>query len=103
MRFPGGAALHCWGGGAAETASSEKADGSLVTKVKPFYNSVDIRKTQMQSSISGETQLRRRTNAMTSTKVPDINFLMDPFRTSNQSWQSSPDSSGSCNSTTLAG
>ena len=24
--FPGGVALHCWGGGAAETASSEKAD-----------------------------------------------------------------------------
>ena len=40
---------------------------------------VDIRKTQMQSSISGETQLRRRTNAMTSTKVPDINFLMEPL------------------------
>ena len=38
MRFPGGAALHCWGGGAAETASSEKADGSLVTKVNLFYN-----------------------------------------------------------------
>ena len=36
VRFPSGAALHCWGGGAAETASSEKADGSLVTKVKPF-------------------------------------------------------------------
>ena len=38
MRFPGGAALNCWGGGAAETASSEKADGSLVAKVNLFYN-----------------------------------------------------------------
>ena len=38
MRVPGGAALNCWGGGAAETASSEKADGSLVTKVNLFYN-----------------------------------------------------------------
>ena len=38
MRFPGGAVLNCWGGGAAETASSEKADGSLVTKVDLFYN-----------------------------------------------------------------
>ena len=26
VRLPGGVALHCWGGGAAETASSEKAD-----------------------------------------------------------------------------
>ena len=26
VRIPGGVALHCWGGGAAETASSEKAD-----------------------------------------------------------------------------
>ena len=38
MRFPGGAALYCWGGGAAWTASSEKADGSPVTKVNLFYN-----------------------------------------------------------------
>ena len=38
VRVPGGAALNCWGGGAAETASSEKADGSLVAKVNLFYN-----------------------------------------------------------------
>ena len=38
VRFPGGAALNCWGGGAAWTASSEKADGSPVTKVNLFYN-----------------------------------------------------------------
>ena len=36
MRFPGGAALHCWGGGAAWPASSEMADGSPVTKVNHF-------------------------------------------------------------------
>ena len=29
VRFQGGVALHCWGGGAAQIASSEKADGSL--------------------------------------------------------------------------
>ena len=38
MRFPGVVALYCWGGGAAWTASSEKADGSPVTKVNLFYN-----------------------------------------------------------------
>ena len=38
MRLPGGAALHCWGGGAAQTAYSGTADGSLVTKVNHFYN-----------------------------------------------------------------
>ena len=39
--FPGGAALNCWGSGAAETASSGMADGSLVTKVNHFYNGSD--------------------------------------------------------------
>ena len=29
VRFPGGAALNCWGGGAAQTAFSEMADGSV--------------------------------------------------------------------------
>ena len=38
MRFPGGAALNCWGGGAAWTASSEKADHGLATIVNLFYN-----------------------------------------------------------------
>ena len=38
VRFPGGAVLYCWDGGAAQTASSEKADGSPVTKVNHFYN-----------------------------------------------------------------
>ena len=38
VRFPGGAVLYCWDGGAAKTASSEKADGSPVTKVNHFYN-----------------------------------------------------------------
>ena len=38
MRFPGVVALYCWGGGAAWTASSEKADGSPVTKANLFYN-----------------------------------------------------------------
>ena len=42
MRFPGGAVLNCWGGGAAWTASSEKADGSPVTKVNLFYNSNQV-------------------------------------------------------------
>ncbi len=45
MRFPGGAALNCWGGGAAWTASSEKADHGLATIVNLFYNgdgSIDI-------------------------------------------------------------
>ena len=32
--------MHCWGGGAAETASSEKADNGHVTKVNHFYNGV---------------------------------------------------------------
>ena len=36
--IPGGAALHCWGGGAAKAASSGMAGGSLVTKVNHFYN-----------------------------------------------------------------
>ena len=43
MRFPGGAALNCWGGGAAETASSEKADNGHVTKVNHFYNGLELR------------------------------------------------------------
>ena len=38
MRFPGGAVLNCWGGGAAETASSREADFGLATKVNLFYN-----------------------------------------------------------------
>ena len=38
VRFPGGAVLYCWDGGAAKTASSEKADGSPATKVNHFYN-----------------------------------------------------------------
>ena len=33
-----GAVLYCWDGGAAHTASSEKADGSPATKVNHFYN-----------------------------------------------------------------
>ena len=41
VRVPGGAALNCWGGGAAETAYSGTADGSLVTKVNHFYNGSD--------------------------------------------------------------
>ena len=38
VRSPGGAVLYCWDGGSAKTASSEKADGSPVTKVNHFYN-----------------------------------------------------------------
>ncbi len=38
VRFLGGAALNCWGGGAAQTASSGMADGSHATKVNHFYN-----------------------------------------------------------------
>ena len=38
VRFPSGAALHCWGGGAAQTASSGMADGSRATKINHFYN-----------------------------------------------------------------
>ena len=34
--------MHCWGGGAAETASSEKADNGHVTKVNHFYNGMLI-------------------------------------------------------------
>ncbi len=30
--------MHCWGGGAALTASSGMDDGGLVTKVNHFYN-----------------------------------------------------------------
>ena len=37
-RLPGGAALNCWGGGAAQTAYSGTADGSLVTKVNLLHN-----------------------------------------------------------------
>ena len=33
--------MNCWGGGAAETASSEKADNGHVTKVNHFYNGDD--------------------------------------------------------------
>ena len=36
VRFPGGAALYCWDGGAAKTASSREADPSLATKVNLF-------------------------------------------------------------------
>ena len=43
--FPGGAVLYCWDGGAAQTASSEKADGSPVTKVNHFYNGTEASKT----------------------------------------------------------
>ena len=32
--------MYCWDGGAAQNASSEKADGSPVTKVNHFYNGV---------------------------------------------------------------
>ena len=38
VRFPGGVVLYCWDGGAAHTASLEKADGSPATKVNHFYN-----------------------------------------------------------------
>ena len=38
VRVPGGAVLHCWGGGAAQTASLEKADSRFVTKVNLFCN-----------------------------------------------------------------
>ena len=38
VRIPGGAALHCWGGGAALTASSGMADSSRATKINHFYN-----------------------------------------------------------------
>ena len=38
VRFRGGAVLNCWGGGAAETASSGEADFGLATKVNLFYN-----------------------------------------------------------------
>ena len=41
VRFPGGSALNCWDGGVAWAASSEKADGSCVTKVNLFYNGMD--------------------------------------------------------------
>ena len=40
VRSPGGAVLYCWDGGAAKTASSEKADGSPATKVNHFYNGI---------------------------------------------------------------
>ena len=39
VRIPGGAVLHCWGGGAAETASSGMADDRLVTK-STFFTTV---------------------------------------------------------------
>ena len=45
MRFPGGAALNCWDGGAAQTASSGMVDRSLVTKVNLFYNGTCWRET----------------------------------------------------------
>ena len=38
MRFPSGAVLNCWGGGAAWTASSGKANHGLATIVNLFYN-----------------------------------------------------------------
>ena len=34
--------MYCWDGGAARTASSEKADGSPVTKVNHFYNGTSM-------------------------------------------------------------
>ena len=34
--------MHCWGGGAAQTASSGKADDRLVTKVNHFYNGIEV-------------------------------------------------------------
>ena len=42
MRFPGGAVLNCWGGGAAQTASLEKADDRFVTKVNLFCNGPEL-------------------------------------------------------------
>ena len=38
VRVPGGVALHCWGGGAAQTASSGMADEGPVTIINHFYN-----------------------------------------------------------------
>ncbi len=42
VRSPGGAVLHCWGGGAAQTASSGKTDGSPATKVNHFFTTVHV-------------------------------------------------------------
>ena len=36
LRSPGGAALHCWDGGAAPPASSRTADGCHATKFNHF-------------------------------------------------------------------
>ena len=38
VRFPGGAALNCWGGGAAQAALSWNGWRQCVTKVNHFYN-----------------------------------------------------------------
>ncbi len=38
VRVPGGAVLHCWDGGAAQTASKRKVGGDSVTKVILSYN-----------------------------------------------------------------
>ena len=56
VRVPGGAVLSCWGGGAAETASSGKADHGLATKVNPFYNGSSI----MTPAMAGRLHSRAR-------------------------------------------
>ena len=40
VRVPGVVVLHCWGGGAANTASERKVGGDSVTKIILFYNGV---------------------------------------------------------------
>ena len=38
MRFPGAAALNCWGGDVVKAASSGMADDRCATKVNQIYN-----------------------------------------------------------------
>ena len=46
--------MYCWDGGAAKTASSEKADGSLATKVNHFYNGAEGPTTGEATAPSGD-------------------------------------------------
>ena len=58
--------MHCWGGGAAQTASLGMADGRLVTKVNHFYNG----RKRLDEEFA-ELRFRSRKNPRQSCYIPD--------------------------------
>ena len=70
VRLPGGAALNCWGGGAAQTAYSGTADGSLVTKVNHFYNGTRVAVEKQSASIAHARIIARNPRHRTRWAMP---------------------------------